>query len=161
MTNEELKNAISEFSSIDTNNEEELVGMNAVPSDEYVPGSAAPQLEPEQRPEPEKEEEPEQRKKPAPKPKIHRPTYAFSSLLTIIGIVVISLCAFFLLSREVAIQERKNEITTLQSDINKLYIERDYLFTQYMSGIDLVNIRELAKGYGMHAPNDDQVIELD
>ncbi len=133
---------------------------NTEPVDEYVPGSAAPQLEPPEE-EPEKEPEEEQKPKPTPKPKIRRPSYAFSSVLTILGIIVIALGAFFLLSREVTIQEQKNSITELQGDINKLYIERDSLFTQYTSTIDLANIRKLAAEYGMHAPAEDQIVELD
>lgn len=139
---EELKQAISE-----------LTG-------EYIPGSAAPKIkEPEQKPDSSKE--PEQKPHISPKPKFRRPTYTFSSVLTVIGIVIVAVCAFFLLTREVSIQAQKNNIIELKSDIEKLYIERDYLLTRYNSSIDIAAIRERAAQYGMHEPTDDQIVNID
>lgn len=130
------------------------------PQDEYIPGSAAPQIEQPQQ-QPDTTPEPEQKPKPTPKPKIRRPSYKFSSVLTIIGIIVVASCAFFLLSREVAIQQQINAITELKKDINELYVERDYLYTKYNSSIDITAIRKRAEQYGMHAPEDGQLIELE
>lgn len=139
---------------------EELLAGQSAPQNEYIPGSAAPQIEqPEQKPENTPETEP--KPKPTPKPKIRRPSYTFSSVLTVIGIVVVAVCAFFLLSREVAIQRQKNTITELKKNINELYVERDYLYTKYNSSIDIAAIRKRAEQYGMHAPNDGQLIELE
>ena len=107
------------------------------PRNEYIPGSAAPQIQqPEQKPN--DSPETEQKPKPSPKPKIRRPNYTFSSVLTVVGIVVVALCAFFLLSRAVSIRQQK--IT---------------------SSIDISAIRKRAEQYGMHAPEDGQVIELE
>ncbi len=130
------------------------------PRNEYIPGSAAPQIQqPEQKPN--DSPETEQKPKPSPKPKIRRPNYTFSSVLTVVGIVVVALCAFFLLSREVSIQQQKNTITDLKKNIDDLYVERDYLYTRYNSSIDISAIRKRAEQYGMHAPEDGQVIELE
>ena len=138
---EELKRAIAELKD---NLDSEIVNK---PKDEYIPGSAAPQIEqPEQKPD--NSSEPEKKPKPSPKPKIRRPSYTFSSVLTILGIIVVALCAFFLLSREVSIQKQINTLTTLKSDINELYIERDYLYTQYNSSIDVAAIRKRACSRG-------------
>ena len=128
--------------------------------DEYIPGSAAPKIEqPQQKPD--NQPEPEKKPKPAPKPRIRRPSYTFSSALTVLGIVVVALCAFFLLSREVAIQRQQTSITDLKNSINDLYIERDSLYTQYNSSIDISAVRKRAALIGMHAPEDGQVVELD
>lgn len=131
-----------------------------LPKDEYIPGSAAPKL-PEREQKPEIHKEPEKKAKPTPKPKEKRPSYRFSSALTIVGIVTVALCAFFLLSREVSIQQQKNDILNIKDNINTLYTERDSLSIKYNSTIDMDNIRENAIKYGMHAPEDGQLIEID
>lgn len=131
-----------------------------LPKDEYIPGSAAPKL-PEREQKPEIQKEPEQKTKPVPKPKEKRPSYKFSSALTIMGILAITLCAFFLLSREVSIQQQKNDILDIKDSINSLYVQRDSLSIKYNSAIDMDNIRENAIKYGMHAPEDGQLIEID
>lgn len=144
--------------------EESKAELNVViapsPRNEYIPGSTAPQIQqPEQKPS--DSPETEQKPKHAPKPKIRKPNYTFSSVLTVIGIVVVALCAFFLLSREVSIQRQKNTITDLKKNIEDLYVERDYLYTRYNGSIDISAIRKRAEQYGMHAPEDGQVIELE
>ncbi len=131
-----------------------------LPKDEYIPGSAAPKL-PEREQKPEIQKEPEQKTKPAPKPKEKQPSYRFSSALTILGIIAVALCAFFLLSREVSIQQQKNNILELRDNINSLYVERDSLNIKYNSAIDMDNIRDSAIKYGMHAPEEGQLIEID
>lgn len=131
-----------------------------LPKNEYIPGSAAPKL-PEREQKPEIHKEPEKKTKPAPKPKEKRPSYRFSSALTIVGIVAVALCAFFLLSREVSIQQQKNDILNIRDNINTLYTERDSLSIKYNSAIDMDNIRENAIKYGMHTPEDGQLIEID
>lgn len=137
----------------------ELINSN-LPKNEYIPGSAAPKL-PEREQKPEIQKESEQKTRPAPKPKEKRPTYRFSSALTIAGIVVVTLCALFLLSREVSIQQQKNDILGIRDNINSLYIERDSLSIKYNSSIDMDNIRDNAIKYGMHAPDEGQLIEID
>lgn len=137
----------------------ELINSN-LPKNEYIPGSAAPKL-PEREQKPEIQKESEQKTRPAPKPKEKRPTYRFSSALTIAGIVVVALCALFLLSREVSIQQQKNDILGIRDNINSLYIERDSLSIKYNSSIDMDNIRDNAIKYGMHAPDEGQLIEID
>lgn len=139
---------------------EEFIASTQAPQDEYIPGSAAPQIEQPQQ-QPDTTPEPEQKPKPSPKPKIRRPSYTFSSVLTVIGIIVVASCAFFLLSREVAIQKQINSITELKKSINELYVERDYLYTKYNGSIDITAIRKRAEQYGMHAPEDGQLIELE
>lgn len=137
----------------------ELINSN-LPKNEYIPGSAAPKL-PEREQKPEIQKESEQKTRPVPKPKEKRPTYRFSSALTIAGIVVVALCALFLLSREVSIQQQKNDILGIRDNINSLYIERDSLSIKYNSSIDMDNIRDNAIKYGMHAPDEGQLIEID
>lgn len=131
-----------------------------LPKDEYIPGSAAPKL-PEREQKPEIHKEPEKKTKPAPKPREKRPTYRFSSALTIVGIIIVTLCALFLLSREVSIQQQKNDILGIRDNINSLYTERDSLSIKYNSSINMESIRENAIKYGMHAPQDGQLVEID
>lgn len=141
------------------NNNAEFIDAH-IPKDEYIPGSAAPKL-PEQEQKPEIHIEPEQKPKLAPKPKEHRPTYRFSSLLTVLGIVVVTLCAFFLLTREVQIQEQKNAILETKQNIENLYNQRDTLTIRYNSAINLDNIRASATSLGMHAPEEGQIVKMD
>ncbi len=127
---------------------------------EYVPGSAAPKL-PEREQTPKTHEEPEKKHKRAPKPKEKRPTFRFSSALTVLGIITVTLCAFFLLTREVAIQKQKDAILELRDEIKTLYTQRDTLTIQYNSSINVDNIRDNAIKYGMHEPEEGQLIKID
>lgn len=142
--------------------DEELMKMLNIkedPKDEYVPGSAAPQIEqPEQKPE--ITHEPEQKPKHAPKREPKRPVYFVSTALTLAGIAVLAVGAFFLLTREVAIQQTKNEITQLSNKIERLYAERDSLYAEYNGSIDVATIRERATQYGMHEAENGQVVDL-
>ena len=141
------------------NNNQEFIDAH-IPKDEYIPGSAAPKItEPEQKPD--IHIEPEQKPKPEPKPKEYRPTYRFSSLLTVLGVVIVSLCAFFLLTREVQIQQQKDKILETKQHIEELYGQRDSLQIRYTSAIDLDNIRAYAVSYGMHAPKEGQIVKMD
>ncbi|MBP3348120.1 MAG: hypothetical protein J6L92_05110 [Clostridia bacterium] len=133
-----------------------------VPQNEYNPGTAAPklpELEPKQTPE--VHQEPEVQPVRQPKPKQKRPSYAFSSIMTILGIVTVAACAFFLLSREVTIQEQKNSILDIKERIEELYVERDDLNTKYNAAIDIDAIFDKAMNMGMHAPEDGQLVTID
>lgn len=140
-------------------NNQEFIDAH-VPKDEYIPGSAAPKIaEPTKKPD--IHLEPEQKPKPEPKPKEHRPTYRFSSLLTVLGVVIVALCAFFLLTREVQIQQQKDKILETKQRIEELYNQRDSLAVRYNSAIDLDNIRADAASLGMHTPKEGQIVKMD
>ncbi len=129
---------------------------------EYIPGSAAPKLpETEEKPEIEQEEEQKPRTKSIPKPKTKQPIYAFSTLLTIICIILTASFAFFLLSREVSIQQQKTAILELEKSIDELRTQRDSLFIKYNSSINMEIIRERAEQLGMHEPAEDQIVDID
>ncbi len=142
--------------------DEELMRMLNIkeePKNEYIPGSAAPKIDqPEKKPE--ITPEPEQKPKRAPKPEQKRPVYFISTALTLAGIAVLAIGAFFLLTREVSIQKQKNQITELSSKIEHLYAERDSLYAEYNGSIDIAMIRERAAQYGMHEAANGQVVDL-
>ncbi len=81
--------------------------------------------------------------------------------MTILGIVTVAACAFFLLSREVTIQEQKNSILDIKERIEELYVERDDLNTKYNAAIDIDAIFDKAMNMGMHAPEDGQLVTID
>lgn len=127
---------------------------------EYIPGSEAPQIAPpEKKPEP--QPEPKKKTKTAAKPKIKQPSYVFSSALTLVGIIVVAVSAFFLLSREISIQKQQDSIIDIKSNIDRLYETRDSLSLKYNSSIDINVIKDKAIKYGMRAPEDGQIVDLD
>ena len=72
--------------------------------------------------------------------------------------VAIALCAGFMISRNVAAYERKNETETLQKELNELREYSSQKAFELEQSVDLDEIREWAKENGMTDPEKYQIV---
>ena len=88
-------------------------------------------------------------------------TYLFSSVLTIIGMCIVAVFAFIVLSQSAVINSNQMKIMELENEIKSQINAKDAVYAEFLSSVDIGVLEAQAHALGMHAPSEGQIIVIE
>ncbi|MBE5817138.1 MAG: hypothetical protein E7315_05435 [Clostridiales bacterium] len=88
-------------------------------------------------------------------------TYLFSSVLTIVGMFIVAVFAFMVLSQSAVINSNQMKIMELENEIKSQINAREAVYSEYLSSVDIGILEAKAQALGMHAPTEGQIVIIE